>query len=323
MPDDKAWWFWPAVYAGLRVIRTESPAVILTTGPPHSTHLVGVALSRLTGVPLVLDFRDPWARTPWGPRKDDPLAQKIVVRLERAAVRTAVRVILNTARLRDDFSSHYGADTSRRFEVIPNGYDPDLLDRVKILLSEHRPEVANRELSVVHVGSLYKGRDPVPVLEAISLLRRQGVPITFRQVGSCARSFSPEREVQRLGLNGAATFESAVPHDVALSRTAMADILLAIQPGTHLQVPGKIFEMMLFGKPIIGITDEGATSDLLSDYRLGYAVRAGDVEGLALAIRRAMDDASNRNLPDRKEAMAHFDGRRLTGELARIFDEIA
>ena len=147
--------------------------------------------------------------------------------------------------------------------------------------------------------------------------------MTFRQVGNCAKVFSPEREIQRLGLEGAATFEGAVPHQTALARTAAADILLAIQPGTDLQVPGKIFEMMLFEKPIIGVVDEGATSDLIAQYRLGYTVRAGDVEGLVQAIRRVIDEGLDAGLAGRHEAMLRFNGHTLTGELARLFDEVA
>ncbi len=103
-----------------------------------------------------------------------------------------------------------------------------------------------------------------------------------------------------------------------------ADALVLVQPGTHLQVPGKLYEMLMFRKPILALADDGATADVIRDYRLGLVADPRDTDAIADGLRVLLRDgptlAEDADWPAALEA---FDGRRLTQQLARHLDQVA
>jgi glycosyltransferase involved in cell wall biosynthesis len=102
---------------------------------------------------------------------------------------------------------------------------------------------------------------------------------------------------------------------------AAADILLVIQPDTDLQVPGKLFEMLMFEKPILALTGEGETADMIVRCGIGETAPAYDATAIAQAIGRLRD---RRSLTEAwQPALGEFDGRRLTGELADLLSAVS
>jgi glycosyltransferase involved in cell wall biosynthesis len=104
---------------------------------------------------------------------------------------------------------------------------------------------------------------------------------------------------------------------------ARADLLVAIQPGTALQIPGKLYEMMLFEKPLLVLADGGATAELVAARALGNIAPCNDPPQIANAIRSLCDGAGEtRNLTSRRSRVAEFDGRHLAGKLAAVFSAV-
>ena len=101
-PDERIGWRSPAVSAARAMIEKYAPSVVYSTGPPHSTHVIASSISRSANLPLVADFRDPWARALWQAARN-PWGVKLHPYFERRLVRRASQVILNTSRLADDF----------------------------------------------------------------------------------------------------------------------------------------------------------------------------------------------------------------------------
>jgi glycosyltransferase involved in cell wall biosynthesis len=138
-------------------------------------------------------------------------------------------------------------------------------------------------------------------------------------VGACDSSFAIEEYVRDRGLADWVTVVPPVPHDEALRRMARADVLLLVQPGTDLQVPGKLFEMLLFRKPIVALAEAGATADIIDTYRLGAVVSGQDPEAIARGIQAVVQHPPQ---AEWDRACADFDGRQLTGELGCLLDEL-
>ena len=112
-----------------------------------------------------------------------------------------------------------------------------------------------------------------------------------------------------------------LPHQEVFGRMANSNCLVLIQPGTRLQVPSKIFEMIMFRKPILALADQGATADIVQDYELGVVAAPNNVDEIETAVRTLMaaaDRGESRGKWD--QALADFDGRKLTESLSKALE---
>jgi glycosyltransferase involved in cell wall biosynthesis len=320
-PDKLVGWVPYAVSSGLRLIRENHVEVIYSTGPPHSAHLAGLFLKRLTGLPWVADFRDPWSRQPWRDQSRNPWGYSAGGLLEAECVRRASAVILNTDRLADSFRQHYVNEPFSKFQVVSNGFDPELRTTVQGLLDRAPAAGPERTFRMLHAGSLYNQRSLRPFVDVVRALRAEGLPVSFEQIGHCSNEADTNAYIRECNLQDHITIRPPVPHRQALEASANADILVLIQPGNRLQVPGKLFEMMLFGKPVLALADDGAASDLVHKHRLGVVVGSDDPAQMLAAIRRLVLSLRDGGDPGVvPTGIAAYDGRRLVQRIAALFD---
>ena len=321
-PDPHVRWVATAVLRGRRLIRETRPDVLYTSGPPHSVHLAGAILKRLTGRPWIADFRDPWARRPWK-KVRNPWGERLLGRFERACIRRADAVVLNTETAASDFRNAYPKEHPDKFYVVTNGCDPELASHAAELNRRFRREQA-ADFLLLHPGSCYGRRDPRPVVDAVAALAARGIHVRFEQVGHCASAFALLEYARERGVEDRVSVEPAVPHEVILQRMAAADALLLLQPDAPLMVPGKLYEMLPFRKPIVAVTDEGATAEIVRRFGLGPVVRSGDAAALAESLE-SLIAPSGKAIVDSAgvdDALCEFDGEALTGRLADIFDAV-
>ncbi|TWU55685.1 hypothetical protein Poly59_19850 [Rubripirellula reticaptiva] len=320
IPDNRIAWKKDAVERGLQIVRDNGCCLVYATAPPFSSLLVGREIARKANLPLVVDFRDPWTRVPWGPRNKSWLANRWVARLERMCVNDASKVVLNTRELEDDFVAHYKNQPRGKFTSIPNGFDPEIKSRIDSHLATCTLALqTGRPMRLLHPGSVYRNRDPRPIVDAIAKLRQSGLSVILEQVGFCDENFDLQSYAVEKGVGDLIEVKPALPHDQMLRRMAEVDGFVLLQPGTALQVPGKLFEMILFRKPILAICVPGAVSNIVEQYRLGTIAEAGEVDQIANAIRKMAVADSSQSLWD--EAQMQFHGQRLTEEMAAVFDD--
>jgi glycosyltransferase involved in cell wall biosynthesis len=152
-------------------------------------------------------------------------------------------------------------------------------------------------------------------------LNRPDRPVSLEQIGHVSRQDQDDlhRLVRAHELSRNVTFRDRLSHRQTLERSAAADVLVLIQPGAPTQVPGKLYEMLMFRKPIVALTDDGETRDIMKRYDLGGVARPDDPAAIASALETAFQtDPDN---PGRKAALAAFDGRRLARQLGGILDD--
>ena len=322
-PDANLGW-WPfAVVAGLRAVWQQRPDVLYTSGPPHSSHLIAIVLKKLTGLPWVADFRDPWSRRPWLAAADrQGRRYRIQVRLEALVINQADCVVLNTETMGADFRKAY-PEAAAKFRVISNGYDPEAFGML--------PDVAppTEVFTLTHAGALYRRRDPRPLLRAVATLRDRHVidAATFRLnlVGSAEPQFELDRLIEQQGLAGLVTLVPRVPHAESLAFLARSHVLVIIQPDTELQVPGKLFEYLYLRKPVLALTGEGATADIVRRYELGVVADPADVDSIAASLEQAYREFKAGRVPGVgrvDSALRVFHGRVLARQLADAFEEV-
>ena len=164
-PDDEIGWFGHAVARGLQIVRRRQIDVVLSSAPPFTCHLIGHALKSMCNVRWVADFRDPWARAPWGKGGSARAHQW----LETQVIKRADAVVLNTSELHREFAEWYGPDDAKRFHVVANGYDADILEPYAGAFPAIPPPLIR-----THAGNLYGARDPLPLLKGLAKCLHDG-----------------------------------------------------------------------------------------------------------------------------------------------------
>ena len=321
-PDNCANWIGPAVLAGCRLVRRYRPKVIISSGPPHSAHLAGVGIHWLTRIPLVLDLRDPWASDEWLDQEDYRFRMWMQKKLERLCVRCADCVILNTERLRQNFVATYPKKWEHKFIAIPNGVDDHIVKPVAEYVSLSKPRKEDAPLTFCHPGSIYWHRSLMPIIEAIRHLKQSGERIQFEQIGLVDHPPDlaerlVEWDLPEVHLRG------RLSHEETLKQMANSDVLVVIQPMSTLQVPAKLYEMLIFRKPILVITRDGATADLIKEYEIGLIADPTDPEKIAHAIRTLDAQMKSESIQgDWDRAIHAFDSQNLTSQLVNVMTKI-
>lgn len=265
-PDPHVGWIWDAIQQGMKIIKRDKITVILATGSPWSCMIAGVLL-RNRKTPLVLDFRDPWVANP-GFVQRGRVAAFLEKRMEHYVVANADAIIANTEELRDNFLQRFPFLESAKVYTLSNGFE-DFFD-------SNMP--VNTSFTIVHAGALYFSRTPLPFLEALYALLKEGkIPddrITVILVGGISVEDEKLNELlQTRELKKTVKLIPRLPYREAMEYQLQSDVLLLIQPGFQMQVPRKLYEYMAMRRPVLALTEqEGATARIVRECRIGKVV---------------------------------------------------
>ncbi len=315
IPDKDVNWLPHAFFAALKLHRRERFDVLYSTAPPFTGHLVAYLVKKMTGLPWVADFRDPWARAPWkSALMAGTLRGRAAESLEAKFIHAADRVILNTDWTSREFAEFYGEAMAKKFAVIPNGFDPEDFS------SEQFPAHKNNKLVITHTGSLYRKRDPGDFFEALGKLLATGQikpdEIALRFVGGIAPELYGSFQYAE-ALRHVLQVMPPVSHREALAFQAESDVLLILQPGTSMSIPGKIFEYIAMRKKILALTPDGATADVVRRHDLGLVVDPDDAQAIQAALLQLVKEFRNGGIkpPAIDGAFHQYDGVTLTRRL--------
>jgi glycosyltransferase involved in cell wall biosynthesis len=315
IPDQHLGWLAPAIGAGMAASVGHRPDVIYSTAPPWTGQLVARALATALRCPWVADFRDPWARAPWREARL-PVATRAAEALERAVVRRADAVVFTTRTNMEENSAFY-RERADRFHLVRNGCDRDEFEGVTPLVGQDR-------FTLLHAGSMYGGRRPSLLLDAMAALRDRGTidarSFCFRQIGRVSLGgFDLASESAHRGLQGLVETVATQPRREVLREMMGASCLLLLQPGTTVSIPGKLFEYFAAGRPILAIAEAGETADLITTSGAGVAVLPEDQRGLELAIERLVRHPESFSAPP----LELFDGTLRARELMSVLERVA
>jgi glycosyltransferase involved in cell wall biosynthesis len=273
---------------GHALINANNPQALVTFAQPWSDHLVGIALKQhFPSLPWIAHFSDPWVDSPYLQNEDRGVLDRWRTQ-EREAIRRADAVLFVNQRTAQVVMSKYPADLGQKVDIVPHGFDPDLLPLLQ------KPEATSSRLKFVYTGSMFEGmRDPFVLLEAIATLKQTIEPDlmpTFDFVGTADARYSICAE--ELGIGTIARFGEPTSYLRSLQIASEADVLVVIDtnaPG-NVFFPSKVVDYLMFGKPILALTAHGGqTADVLTP--LGHVcVEAGDSALIAAAIAKMVKD---------------------------------
>ncbi len=320
IPDTKLGWLWPAVRCGRRLIALRRPAILVSSSPPETAHLVAGQLSRETSLPWVADLRDGWARQSPNPAlRERPLRQVLELRLEGRMMAQAAAVTTTTAALTADLQQRYPG--KQPIVTITNGFDRADLAGVT------RGRAADGTFRLVYAGAFSLSspdRSVEPFFAAIAALR-QADPATRLRLQIIGPLTPEEQRLrERFGLSDIVSLVPPVPRSQVYRYLVDADALLLIQgrstPGL---IPSKLFDYIAVGAPILALTEGNVAEEIIRLYRLGEIAASDDPDAIVAALHRLMAaHEAGATWPGFAAAQARFERRALTGELAALFDRL-
>lgn len=317
IPDNKKGWMEPALEAGERLIATHDFDVIFSSAPPYTSHLIGMELSRRSGLPLVSDFRDDWVGnprhsypTPWHRRQHQRLEKKVVE--WSAAVVTINRVIQDNLVRRN-----LGAGGYNKTYVIPQGFD------AADFAGQHAPP-PGPQMRLLYTGVFYDAQQPDAFLHGLAdLLARR--PELRPHILAEFLGLFPERArklVDKLNLQEQVRLGGYVPHNEVIAHMMAADVLwmtIGRQKGEAMISTGKLYEYLGTRKPILGLVPDGAAKRTLAEYGAGETVAPDDVPAISQALESLYERWTMKQLPRPEDTyVLTYDRRLLAGDLAEV-----
>ncbi|MBL4806168.1 MAG: glycosyltransferase [Rhodobacteraceae bacterium] len=293
-------WSIAAGKAAAKLMKEETYGAVLITMSPFSLIHAAEEIKKATNVPVFLDLRDPWILDGWTPQKSY-LHWKINFNRMRRAFQNADGVIANTRESGALFLRNFPSLDADKFCVIENGFD------VEDFSNEPIPRTLDGEKSetftLVFSGSLCtqpsldffnpkavlkyllryspekietSGRTLIHLLKAVEILKARGEKLgEILRIECLGLSTDRDRKiVDSSAVGHIVTFFGYVPHDQAVVKVKQADALFLPLHGAKAGrrsriVPGKTYEYLATGRPILGCLPEGDARELIQKCEVG------------------------------------------------------
>jgi len=279
IPDARKYWIKPSVRFLTTYVKNHHVDAIVSTGPPHSMHLIALGVKQNTNLPWLADFRDPWTSIDFYQElKLSKKSDKRHHQLEKLVLKTADQVVVVSNGMKLDFNNLF----PRSYEVITNGSDG--------LPASVEKAAQDKRFSVAHIGSMVPARNPEILWKALHELS-VGNPkfaerLEIKLIGQV--DYSVKDSIAQFGLASKLHVIDYIPHDEVIVTQQQVEVLLLLindTPSARLVVTGKIFEYIHSGRPVlcIGPTDGDAAS-ILSETNTGITVDFNDLKGLKMVL---------------------------------------
>ena len=323
VPDRWSSWVLGALPAGLSMIRKYRPRALWSTFPIATAHVIGLALTRLTGVPWIADFRDPMAQEGY---PSDPRRWRAYKWIETQAARHASRLLFTTPGALRVYRERYPETPSDRFLVNENGYDEESFATAA---TQPAPAMRGRKIALLHSGIVYPSeRDPNALFAAIAALLAQG-SLARDDFELVLRATGHDEHLARLiehhGIVDVVRLAPPLPYRAALAEMLTADGLVIMQASNcNDQIPAKLYEYLRARRPILGLTDlTGDTAAALRTAGISAIAPLDSAAAIAEQLMRFVDRIRGNCATIATEASIAASSRRArAAELAHVLDSL-
>lgn len=314
IPDAKKMWIKPSVRFLKSYVKENQIDAVISTGPPHSNHLIALGLKKKTGIKWLADFRDPWTNIDYYDKlKLTAWADKKHRKLEKTILKKADEVVTVSWSWARDFEK----DSGRLPKVITNGYDSSDFDQVI-------EKTKNEKLTITHIGSLNKDRNPYSFWKALSKLKADNIVskdnLKIKFIGPT--DISVFDQIKKNGLEELCDHMAHMPHKEVISFIRQSDILLLPlndTPNIDGVIPGKLYEYMASLRPILCIgKPDGDSAKIIKETGIGEVFDFADIQGIEKYMEQSLSDFENDNLRSPSSAPEYYSRKYLAGEIAKV-----
>ncbi len=314
IPDARKYWVKPSVKFLKKYIEENAIEIIITTGPPHSLHLIGLGLKKQNTIQWIADFRDPWTSISYHEKlKLNEKSKQKHKQLEREVLNTADKILVTSPSTKAEFQTL----TDKPITVITNGYDD----------SSKRKTSLDSAFSIAHIGSLLSDRNPIVLWKILGELVHENTNFSADFVLKLAGTISNDvlESIKNNGLENNIKLYGYIPHNETLELQKNSQILLLItidSKKTKGIIPGKLFEYLVSGRPILGIGAEQADfKEIILKTNTGTCFNYNNDESLKKQILKYYELYKQNALKTHPIGLNQYHRKELTGKLARTIKQ--
>ncbi|HDZ03859.1 hypothetical protein LCGC14_0199690 [marine sediment metagenome] len=308
IPDARKFWVNPSVSFLKEVLEKEKIDTIITTGPPHSVHLIGYYLKEARSLNWIADFRDPWTTIGYHKKlKLTSSSEKKHKKLESDVLNAADKIIVTSKTTKQEFQQI----TSQPILVITNGFDN----------IEETNSKLDSKFTISHIGSLLSGRNPINLWKVLSELVKENLnfreKLCIRFIGVVSNEILAS--LKDVGLNEYIEIVGYVSHQEALAYQKTSQVLLLVEIDSQETIgiiPGKLFEYMAAKRPILGIGPENwEVAGIVKETKTGRIFDHSDDIALKNLLLSWFEQFQNGELQMVSNDIGQFSRRELTRKL--------
>ena len=314
IPDARFFWVKPSISYLEKYIIENKIETIITSGPPHSLHLIGLGLKNKLDVKWFADFRDPWTTIGYHKAlKLSSFASKKHKKLEYQVLNSADAIIVTSKTTKKEFQTL----TNVPITVITNGYDTE------IVVQQNR----DTKFSLAHIGSFLSERNPlilweslVELIEEIPNFKRD---LEIKLIGAVSQEVLDVIKASNLDLY--LNNMGYVSHSEAIAQQRKSQILLLIEidsEDTKSIIPGKLFEYMVSNRPIIAIGPKDSDFEsIINETNTGVFFEYNHKSALKKTITTFYNHYLEGNLQSNGVGLQRYARKNLTGELVSLLNK--
>lgn len=311
IPDARFLWVKPSVHYLKKYIEENQIDTIVTSGPPHSLHLIGLQLKKELGVKWFADFRDPWTTIGYHKAlKLSSYAEKKHKALEKEVLNSANTIIVTSKTTKAEFQ----AITSKPIEVITNGYDVEKVTKQPL----------DEKYTLAHIGSFLSERNPRILWKALKELIKENPDFKknfqLKLIGAVSQEVLDTINEFQLGdfvLN-----LGYVSHQEAVEHQRKSQVLLLIEinsEDTKSIIPGKVFEYIVSERPIVAIGPKDSDfAEIITSTNTGVFFTYDEKEKLKSVLLNYYELYKNNNLKVHAVGLQQYSRKSLTEKLAKL-----
>jgi len=311
IPDARFLWVNPSVKYLKKYIQENNIDTIVTSGPPHSLHLIGLQLKKELNVKWFADFRDPWTTIGYHKAlKLSSYAEKKHKALEKEVLTTADTIIVTSKTTKTEFQ----ALTSKPIEVITNGYDIEKVAKQPL----------DEKFTLAHIGSFLSERNPRILWQALQELIAENE--TFKNdfqlklIGAVSQEVL--ETISEFNLNDYVLNLGYISHQEAVEHQRKSQVLLLIEinsSDTKSIIPGKLFEYMVSERPIVAIGPKDSDfAEIITSTNTGVFFTYDEKEKLKALLLKYYQEYQNQNLKVHAVGLQQYSRKSLTEQLSKL-----
>ena len=315
IPDARKFWVKPSTSYLRKYLKTNKIDVVITTGPPHSMHLIGLNLKKELNIKWIADFRDPWTEIDYFQQL--PLTKKAIEKhhsLEKEVLKNADAVLVVGKTMQENFNKF-----NSKVITVTNGFDEALT---------HENVALDKKFTVTHIGLMNADRNPKMLWEVLAEIVSENEEFSkdfdLKLIGQADASVIEDISKYRLSKN--VQVIDYVTHDKVVEFQQKSLVLLLIVnnvPSAKGILTGKIFEYLMAKRPILAIApSNGDVSEIINETNSGVVIDFGDKVALKKAILEYYSKFKLGNLNVESKNIAQFHRKELTKKVSELIYDI-